>query len=105
MRYKVDMSQSQTLRLSETNTTASILQNIRILLSTRQGTVPLYREFGLKQQFLDKPMPVAKAMMYTEIHDAVMRFEPRAEVVGISFTEDAETPGRLIPAVEVEILE
>lgn len=92
------------LRLNETDTAASILQNVAILLRTRQGTVPLYREFGLPQKFLDQPIPAARALLYAEVKEAVEAFEPRAEVVGVTFQEDAADPGRLIPVVEVEII-
>ena len=65
----------------------------------------MYRHFGLPQNFLDKPIPVAKPMLFAEVKEAVEEFEPRAEVVGISFSEDWGSPGTLIPTVEVEIRE
>lgn len=105
MSYKVSEADLQHIRLNETDTTASILQNVAIILATRQGTIPLYRQFGLPQNFVDKPIPVAKAMLYSEVKEAVEEFEPRAEVVGISFAEDPATPGKLIPTVEVDIRE
>lgn len=103
MRYQVSAADLVAIRLSETDTVASVLQNVAIILATRQGTSPLYRQFGLPQKFLDKPIPVAKPMLYAEVKEAVEEFEPRAEVVGITFQEDAAAPGGLIPTVEVEI--
>lgn len=70
-----------------------------------RGTSPLYRQFGLPQRFVDKPIPVAKPMLLAEVKEAVEEFEPRAEIVGVSFTEDTSSPGTLIPAVEVEVRE
>ncbi len=103
MSYLVNAYQPAALRLNESDTVASVLQNIRIILQTRQGSVPLYREFGLKQQFVDKPIPVAETMMYAEIRDAIDRFEPRAQFIDVTFETDESNPGRLIPTVEVEI--
>lgn len=105
MAYKVSAADLQHIRLSEADTTASILQNVAVILATKQGTSPLYREFGLPQNFVDKPMPVAKPLIFAEVKEAVEKFEPRAEVVGISFAEDKSSPGTLIPTVEVEIRE
>ena len=39
--------------LNETDTVKSVLQNIAIILRTRRGSCPLYREFGLPMEFLD----------------------------------------------------
>lgn len=103
MSYKVSAVDLSAVRLNESETVASVLQNIAIILQTRQGTVPMYREFGLPMNFLDKPIPVAKPMLYVEVKEAIEEFEPRAEVLDVAFEEDPSAPGRLIPTVEVEI--
>lgn len=105
MTYKVAAVDLSTVSLNEAETVASVLQNIAIILSTRQGTVPLYREFGLPMRFLDKPAHIAKPMIVSEVKEAIEKFEPRATFVRVAFEEDASTPGRLIPTVEVEINE
>lgn len=105
MSYKVSAADLQHIRLNETDRTAAILQNVAIILATRQSSSPLYRQLGLPQNFVDKPIPVAKTMLYSEIKEAVDEFEPRAEIVGISFAVDPATPGKLIPTVEVDIRE
>lgn len=103
MSYKVSETDLSVIRLNETDTVRSVLQNIAVILSTRKGTVPLYRSFGLNMDLLDKPVPVAKVMMIAEVREAVETWEPRATVVGVSFSEDPARPGTLIPTVEVEI--
>lgn len=102
MTYKVNVKDLQ-LTFGETDTVRSVLQNVAIILRTRQGTCPMYREFGLPQEYLDKPVPVARSLMFSEIKEAVEEFEPRCSVVDITFAADASTPGGLIPTVEVEI--
>ena len=103
MSYKVTAGNIRPLSLNETDTVTSVLQNIAIILQTRQGTVPHYRNFGLPMEFIDKPLPVAKPMAYLEVKEAIERWEPRATVIDISFAEDSNVPGKLIPTVEVEI--
>ena len=104
MSYKVTAADLGAVRLNETDTVRSVLQNIAIILSTRQGSCPLYRGFGLPQKFLDKPVSVAMPMMYSEVKEAVEEYEPRAEVVNVTFAVDEAAPGKLIPTVEVNII-
>ena len=47
-----------------------ILQNVRTILGTRKGSVPLDRDFGLTWAHIDKPLPVAKMLMRSEVIDA-----------------------------------
>lgn len=102
MRYKVSMNDLGALRLNEPDRIRSILQNVAIVLNTWKGSVPLYREFGINPEVVHRPTPVAKAMLQSEIREAVERFEPRVTVVGVTFDENENG---LIPSVEVNILE
>ncbi len=106
MRYIVKGGHAAaTYALNQTDTVASVLQNLALLYATKQGTVPQYREFGLPMAFIDKPLPVAETIAAAEIAEATERFEPRARIVGISFenSENDRASGRMIPVVEVEI--
>ena len=80
----------------------SVLQNIAVILSTPKGSVPMYRDFGISVDILDRPIPVAKAMMTADIKEAIEQWEPRVTFISVDFMED-ELNGRLIPMVEVEI--
>ncbi len=91
------------LRFNEQETVSSVLQNIAVILSTPKGTVPQYRDFGLDNSFVDKPRPVAEVLMVAPVKEAIQRWEPRAEVLDVSFSEDPAQPGVLIPTVEVDI--
>ena len=103
MSYTVSATDLGRLRFSELETVNSVLQNIAVILSTPKGTVPLYRDFGLDWKYLDKPMPVAKVLMISEVREAIERWEPRATVLEVSSPVDPAQPGILIPTVEVEI--
>lgn len=104
MNYTVNAVNLSAVRLLENETAASVLQNIALILKTPKGSVPMYREFGLSQTFLDKPMPVAKVMMISALKEAIERWEPRAEFVGATFSANASNPGELDPTVEVKII-
>ncbi len=91
------------LTLNEIDIVSSVLQNIAIILATRRGSCPMYRDFGISMNFLDRPTPVAKTLAFAEIKEAIETYEPRATVVDVTFLENASTPGLLIPTVEVSI--
>ena len=102
MSYFISAADNSGLSLNETNTVSSVLQNVALILSTPKGSVPMYREFGVDQEFLDLPGPAAQVRMVAPIREAVERWEPRAIVKNITFTSEQ---GHLIPCVEVEIIE
>lgn len=103
MSYKVNTQSLSKILLGTSDAVASVLQNVAIILKTRQQSVPLYRGFGLPMRFIDKPIPVAKPMLIAEITEAISEYEPRATVLNVTFEIDESVPGRLIPTVEVEI--
>lgn len=86
---------------------AEIVQNVRTILSTRRGTVPLDRAFGLSAPWLDQPLPAAMAALSAEIVEAVERWEPRARVMSVRFEpgQSAAMDGRLYPVVRIAVQE
>ena len=87
------------------STAAEVLQNVRTIISTRRGTVPLDRDFGLSWTYIDKPLPLAKMYLKAEIINAVQVYEPRAAVTDVEF-DDSQTDamdGILNPIVKVRL--
>ena len=80
-------------------------EEIRMLLATRKGSVPLDRDFGLSWDYVDMPMSEAMPYMVAEIGRQLERHVPRIRVRDISFSSDDAVDGRLIPRVTVEIRE
>ena len=80
-----------------------VFQNVRTLLTTRAGTQPLDREFGIDFSFIDSPMPVARAKVNTEIFEKIKKYEPRAVLKNIDFDFDA-IAGRMSPKVTIEVV-
>jgi phage baseplate assembly protein W len=82
--------------------TTEIMQNIRTILSTVHYSVPLDRGFGVDLTLLDSPLPAAKARLTGDIIAAVNKYEPRVEVVEVSYEGDG-LEGKLMPKVRVRI--
>lgn len=102
MTYRITPGSLGPLKLNETDTVTSALQNVAIILSTWEGTVPLYRDFGISSEYMHMPIPAAKALLRAEIKEKVERYEPRVSVIGVTLEE---TGNGLIPTLEVEFLE
>lgn len=101
MSYKVTPDGLGALQLNETDPVRSVLQNVAIILSTWIGTAPLYRDFGITSKYIDMPTSAVKPMLHAAIRDVIPKYEPRVEVVSVTFEERAAA---LIPIVEVNIL-
>lgn len=85
------------------NIQAEVLQNVRTILATRVGTVPLDRNFGVSWDYLDKPMPVAQSRIQQEVISKIRRYEPRAVVVSVGVEPDNAIEGQLRPRVRIRI--
>lgn len=104
MAYRVSAGEERKITLNETDERASILQNVAMILSTPKGSVPMYRDFGISIEAVDRPIQAAKALLRGQVKEAVEQYEPRVEVVGVSFEQDRSDPSRLVPTVEVKIV-
>jgi hypothetical protein len=84
----------------------AIAQNVRMILTTPKGSVPLDRDFGVSWMVVDRPSPKARAELVAEIFDQVRRYEPRVRVTEIDWQETGadNMDGRLRPSVRLEIL-
>lgn len=103
MEYKVTLDSK--INFAPGSEVEEILQNVRTILSTRIGTVPLDRDFGIDWSFIDSPLPAAKALFQAAVIDAILDYEPRANVVSVELEEDYNSAmdGVLKPVVTVSI--
>lgn len=103
----VDLSLGAEVNFAPNSVAAEIVQNVRTILTTRRGDVPLDRDFGLTWEHIDKPVNVAEALMRTEIIDVLETYEPRCRVLSVTFPTDSQDPreGILRPKVIIEIEE
>ncbi|MBE6537930.1 MAG: hypothetical protein E7671_00505 [Ruminococcaceae bacterium] len=92
--------QPQDFNFIENDILRSVAQNISLIGQTKKGTVPFYREFGIPMSFIDKPAPVARTLLLSEMTEAIDLFEPRAELVSVSFLMQGE---KSYPKLEVRL--
>ncbi|MBR0062298.1 MAG: GPW/gp25 family protein [Selenomonadaceae bacterium] len=77
-----------------------IYQNVRTIVTTVKGTVPLDRELGISANILDAPMN-QQSRLIAEVAEAIEKFEPRARLRRIEFTGNEN--GELNPTLTLEI--
>ena len=78
---------------------AELDRQLALLLSTREGTMPLDREFGLNMDFVDMPPEVAKSLYTAEVTEKVAKFIPTVKVREIAW--DTGGQGNLIAKVVI----
>ena len=57
MSYTVSPSNKRKIKFNVTDPVESVLQNIAVILSTPKGSVPMYRDFGISVDILDRSHP------------------------------------------------
>lgn len=88
MKYQLTLNEA--VSFAPESTEEEILQNVRTIILTRLGTVPLFRDFGLTWEHVDKPIHISRAFLKAEIIEAVERWEPRAQIEAVEFEENGE---------------
>lgn len=76
--------------LFENNAKARLDRQLDLLLSTREGSMPLDREFGIKMDFLDRPPEVAKSLYAAEVAKKVAMFIPSVRVREVIWNYDKD---------------
>lgn len=78
---------------------AELDRQLSLLLATREGTMPLDRDFGLDMSFLDLPPETAKSLLTAEVTKKVAQYLPSCRVKEVTF-EPGEA-GTLKPRVVI----
>jgi phage baseplate assembly protein W len=81
---------------------SEVMQNVRTILTTRRGTVPLDRDFGISFEFLDSPINTTRAKVEQEIFLQLKKYEPRAILKQILWDTDVLS-GLISTTVKVEV--
>jgi len=74
-----------------------IFQNINTILGTYKFSVPLFRGFGFKAEFIDKPMSILHPLYVREVVETVEKYEERVIVEEVKMT--AEIDGTAYPII------
>lgn len=78
---------------------AELDRQLALLLSTREGTMPLDRAFGLNMDFADMPTEAAKSLYTAEVTEKVSKFIPEVRVQEVTWT--GGNTGKLFPKVVI----
>jgi phage baseplate assembly protein W len=81
---------------------SEVMQNVRTILTTPRGTVPLDRDFGISVDFLDSPINITRAKAEQEIFLQLKKYEPRAILKQIIWESDVIS-GQISPSVRVGV--
>lgn len=76
-----------------------LLQQLRLLTSTRKGRIPLDRDLGLDFSFVDRPIGVVRSLYAAQITEAISKYIPSLAIVEITWTGGVD--GHLSPKVVV----
>jgi len=85
----------------------AIIQQVQIVCATQVGTLPLDRAFGVQADYLDMPLPVAKAKATASVISGIGKYVPGVQVLSVSWVADTDAAqnGKLIPVVRIKINE
>ena len=102
MRHTIRSDAHPVYTVCETDEEQSVLQNLALLIATRTGTVPMYREFGLPFAFEHCPRETMETVAAAELANAIETFEPRASYRDVRFEFREDDPADYVMIVEVE---
>lgn len=85
MEYEVSLTEK--VDFAPSSVAKEVLQNVRTILDTLVGTVPLERNIGISWDYVGKPMPVAMDMLRVAVNNAIAWQEPRAQILSIKFDQ------------------
>ena len=77
------------------------IERLKLLLTTRVGTVVLDRDFGIEMNFIDKPVPVAKRLFMLAFVRKIKKYEPGLIINSITFKADSDDVSKMIPVINV----
>lgn len=89
------------ISLAPESVEAEVVQNVRIIITTVRGTVPLFRDFGIDSTIIDAPTLMAQAKISTEIIRQVRKYEPRAKITSLKY--DVPEIGHLRPILTIAV--
>ena len=103
MRYIVTLDSK--IDFAPENEIAEILQNVRTIIATVIGSVPMDRALGVSWESVDMPIFEARIMLKQDIIEAIEDGEPRAILQEVEFEESPieAMDGKLKPRVIVSV--
>jgi len=80
-----------------------VVQQLYILLNTIKGECPMYRDFGINNEYLHMPINVIQTAITMAVMESVKKYVPEVKVVNIRFETDKlrAMEGIMNPVLEV----
>lgn len=92
---------STTYNIDYSDLDADIVRCLNTLYSTRAGSQPMRRDFGIDYDgVVGYPLEVAKNKLALEIIEKTEIYEPRVTVTSVDFDVEASN-GKLIPIIHI----
>lgn len=85
----------------------ALAQEVRTVMTTRKGSLPLDRDFGLDFSVIDRPLNTVRPYYVAEVARQIEKYVPRVQVLSVTFMAapaDAED-GILHPVAKVRVRE
>lgn len=89
MEIMVDLSKPKNVEVGLTGI-RQLAQELRTLLITSKGSVPLDRDFGVSWNLIDSPLPEAKQLLISDIASQIERYIPRLHFKSIEFPDPGQ---------------
>lgn len=102
MTTQIDLDDA--IELMPVNEALEVMQNVRMILGTRRGTVPIDREFGIDGSMVDAPLGATHALLTAELTETIRRIEPRAQLLRLDLKVEPIS-GVIKPLVTIAIKE
>lgn len=102
MAYTVSAAEERRISFRPESVVEEVLQNVWFILNTLEYDCPLARGLGLNPGFIDRPIETAQALSVADVFDKIETFEPRAEILKVSF-KNSHADGKIYAIAEVNI--
>ena len=89
---------------SESTEERDVYNCLKTLYGSREGEQALDREFGLNMDCLSLPAEAAEAKLTAEIIRKTKKYEPRAQVLEVSYETSHSQQGNIRPKVVINIV-
>lgn len=97
----IDTSRKMDLSLAPKTEEEAKVQQLYILIKTIQGECPLYRDFGVANDYLHMPVNAAQTAFTLAITEALRRYMPGIVLENVRFVATDGMRGILHPVLEV----
>lgn len=95
------MAEQYIIRSDDLSETEDLYKQLNNLLSTRKGTIPINRDFGIDWNVLSQPLDEAESSFVVELMEQIEAYIPELKASEIEFTVEPEN-GKIIPTITIE---